>query len=418
MNSSGKTDSRSPAVRSERVARIFLKPLTGRYRPFIWLAETALRPFAAFIGPDTDAKSNRVEKILVFDPGVLGDMLLLVPFLRNLRACFPESRIALLGRPGAGAILLEGRLVDEWMQFPIPWGSRLTRWRRHNAFSLSWLSFFVDVFQLRRQRFDLGFAAGWSGDLRGNLVIWLAGARRRVGYGYGGGDFFLTDVVPPDLARPHVADRNLRLLQHIGFPLLSDGQSLAVSPEDERSAKELLARHSITKDDLVIGVHPGAGSEVREWGDERFAEVARGAVEKFAAKILWFSDPAKPRGVPANVDAISLALPFRQLAAVLSHCQLFICNDSGPMHVAAGLKVPVVAVFGPQRPEWFGPRGDGHRVVIRHDIWCRPCADNCMWKEPYCLRLIPVEQVMDAVTGIVRGIVQAGSPRNTSAGRR
>lgn len=405
MNSNGK--SRNPFVNTERVARIFLKPLIGRHRLFIWLAESALRPFAVLFGPEIGTKSNRVEKILVFDPGVLGDMLLLVPFLRNLRTCFPESRIALLGRPDVGAFLLEGGMVDEWIQLRIPWGSRLTRWRRHNVFSLSWLNFFRDVFRLRRQRFDLAFAAGWSGDLRGNLVIWLTGARRRVGYGYGGGAFLLTDVAQPNLAHPHVIDRNLHLLQEIGCPAPNNGKVLCVTPDEERIAAKLLAERGIAKEDLVIGVHAGAGAAIREWGGERFAEVARSVVDQFGAKILWFSDPAKPRPAPAHVGVISLSLAFQQFAAVVSRCQLFLCNDSGPMHVAAGLRVPVVAVFGPQRPEWFGPYGEGHRVVIRHDVWCRPCADNCMWDEPYCLRLISVERVIQAVTETLQRLAPA-----------
>jgi heptosyltransferase-2 len=146
----------------------------------------------------------------------------------------------------------------------------------------------------------------------------------------------------------------------------------------------------------MVAIHPGAGSAIREWGDDRFAEVARAVIDRFGAKVLWFVDPGKPRPVPPGLEVIPLSLPLGQLAAVLSRCRLLICNDSGPMHVAAALKVPVVAVFGPQRPEWFGPYGEGHRVVIRHDIWCRPCGDDCRWKEPHCLRLIPVEQVINA----------------------
>lgn len=352
----------------EQVARIFLKPGVWRRRISIGGLEAVLRLLSWFLKAPA-ATGSVVRSILVFDPGGLGDMVLLAPFLRSLRAHLPAAHIAVAGRTGAYSLLLEQGLMDEWIQVRIPWGQTLPSLKKNNSVSLTWMNFFRDAFGLRKKRFDLAFASGWSGDIRGNVVIWLAGARQRVGYGYGGGAFLLTDVVQPDLARPHVADRNLQILEHIGFPILSSRKVFRETPEEEESAAELLSRHGITKDDLVVGIHPGAGSEIREWGDERFAEVAKRVVDQFGAKILWFSDPRKPRKVPAGVDVVPVALSLRQFISVISRCKLFICNDSGPMHVAAALTVPVVAVFGPQRPEWFGPRGEEHRVVIRNDIW-------------------------------------------------
>jgi heptosyltransferase-2 len=382
---------------AERLAQIFLKPRVGRHRWLLFLAEAVMRPLVFFSGRTSAAELLPVKRILVCDSGLLGDAVLLAPFLRGLRNRYPDSHIALLGRAVSGALLMDQNLIDERLPVELPWDQRLSFWKRHNPFSLLWTKFFREVWRLRQRRFDLAVATGWGSDLRENLVIWLSGARRRVGYGYAGGDFFLTDVVPADLTRPHVVDRNLRLLEHIGMWVERGGESLAVNADAERTVADLLAHHGVGNEDLVIGINPGAGSAIREWGDERFADVGRWAAERFNARILWFTDPTKPKPVPANVDAIRLGLPLGQMMAALSRCQLFICNDSGPMHVAAALKVPVVAVFGPQRPEWFGPYGEGHQVVIRHEMWCRPCADQCRWKEPYCLRLISVEQVMEAV---------------------
>jgi len=397
---------RAISAGDKQVAQILLRPTVWRYRAIVSLAEMCLRPFTRFFGSNHATSSGHVEKILVFDPGGLGDMMLLLPFLQNLRECFPGSRVTLLGNIGAGAYLLECGMVDESIEFRVPW-RQASRWKGLNPFSLCWLRFLGCVFRLRKRRFDLAFAGGWGGDFRGNLVIWLAGAQRRIGYGYGGGGFLLTDIARPDLAHPHVADRNLHLLDEAGFPRRSGEKPFGVTPDEEKFAAELLAQYGVTKDDLAIGVHPCAGAAVREWGDERFAQVARTAAERFGAKILWFRDPLKPRPAPAGLNAIPLTLTFRQLAAVLSRCQLFLCNDSGPMHVAAALNIPVVAVFGPQRPEWFGPYGQGHRVVIRQDIWCRPCADHCIFEQPYCLRLISVDQVTQAVMDGLKGLGQS-----------
>jgi hypothetical protein len=67
------------------------------------------------------------------------------------------------------------------------------------------------------------------------------------------------------------------------------------------------------------------------------------------------------------------------------------------MHLANLLNVPVVAIFGPQRPEWFGPRGHQDLVVFRPEIWCRPCVDYCIFDQPYCLRLISTDEVHGAI---------------------
>ena len=90
---------------------------------------------------------------------------------------------------------------------------------------------------------------------------------------------------------------------------------------------------------------------------------------------------------------MALSLPLREFMAVLSQCSMFLCNDSGPMHIATALNVPVVALFGPTEPAWFGPLGPQDQIVIRPGFWCRPCFDYCLFDQPYCLRTISVQDV-------------------------
>ena len=90
--------------------------------------------------------------------------------------------------------------------------------------------------------------------------------------------------------------------------------------------------------------------------------------------------------------------------AVQIPTRLLVCNDSGPMHLANLLGVPVVAVFGPTNPVWFGPRGPQDRIVIRPEFWCRPCFDYCLFDEPYCLRTIAPEQVIQATREAIEEI--------------
>jgi ADP-heptose:LPS heptosyltransferase len=245
----------------------------------------------------------------------------------------------------------------------------------------------------------------WPNGLRDNFLLWLSGAARRIGYGLGGGGFLLTDCVAPDLSRPHRADIWLHLLEELGKPVNRDLGGFRLTSGELATAQSFLQERGIPPDAFLVGVHPGARIAVRRWGDQHFANVARHLLAKSDAHILWFSDTANPCVSP-TIEYCSLE--FRSFLAVLSRCRLLICNDSGPMHIANLLRVPVVAVFVPQKPEWFGPRGPKDQVVIRPEFPCRPCSDYCIFDQPYCLRTIGADQVIEATLGILKKIQANG----------
>jgi ADP-heptose:LPS heptosyltransferase len=172
---------------------------------------------------------------------------------------------------------------------------------------------------------------------------------------------------------------------------------MRLSAGELASAQSFLREKGIPPDGFLIGVHPGARIAVRRWGDERFAEVARHILRENDAHVLWFSDPGNPSAAPPIERCHPISLGFRSFLAVLSRCRLLVCNDSGPMHLANLLGVPVVAVFGSTNPVWFGPRGAQDRIVIRPEFWCRPCFDYCIFDEPHCLRTITPGEVIASV---------------------
>lgn len=372
------------------------------------LVEPLLRPLTWFSRGYPDEDLSRVKSILVFDSAHLGDIVNLTPFLRSLRERFPNARLAFLGQPRIEPLLRGQRLADELIPIRVPWAVHSTLWRRYNPFSLLWPAFAWQLIRLRKRHFDLAFTSGRS-DLRHNFALWLTGARRRVGYGYAGGGFLLTDEVLPDLSRPHSTDLALRFLQHLEIPVTRASPLLNVPEEDQYIAKKILSECGVAPEDFLVGIHAGTRWPARQWGEEKFRELARQIVERYGGKIIWFSDPAERRNIPRGPNIFPVSLPLGQFLAVLTHCRLLVCNEGGPMHMAAGLGLPVVAIFGPTQPEWFGPRGDEHRVVIRRDVWCRPCADHCLFGEPYCLRLIPVEQVMEAVAEVIESLSLAST---------
>jgi len=382
---------------------IFLK-MTPRKWGLVRAAERGIRLVLPLL-PKPKQRGDAGElpsSILIMEYWNLGDLAIVVPFLKNLRRSYPEARISLLVNEGLATFLDGQGLVDEFIPVRVPWAQHHSRWKKYNPFSLDWISFARTLLAVRKRQFE--WAISGRMDLRDNFLLWLSGAARRVGYGLGGGGFLLTDRVAPDLSRPHRADIWLHLLEAVGKPANRDLGGIRLTEYEIASAQSFLQEKGIPSDAFLIGVHPGARFAVRRWGDERFSEVARHLLAESDSYILWFSDPGNPSAAPPLERCHVVSLEFRSFLAVLSRCQLLICNDSGPMHVANLLGVPVVAVFGPQKPEWFGPRGAQDRIVIRPEFWCRPCFDYCVFDQPYCLRTIDPEEVFQAVQASIEGI--------------
>ena len=398
----------------EATARAALLCMTPRKWKIIRAFETLiqfLKPLIPPLSPVDPGKSP--DNILVMECWNLGDLAILVPFLEHLRRHFPAARISLFHNARLAGFLDGQALVDEFIPTRVPWARHLQRWCKYNPFSLDWISLARAILVLRKRRFD--WAISGRPDVRNNFLLWLSSARRRIGYGFAGGGSFLTDSVSPDLTRPHRTDLSLHLLEALGVTSDRPEVRLRLKAADLSFARSYLAGLGIPASALLVGVHPGARIATRRWGTDRFAEVARRLVNETDAHLLWFSEPGASLQAPRLQRCHSVSLDFHQFLAVLSQCGLLVCNDSGPMHLANLVGVPVVAVFGPQKPEWYGPRGPQDRVVIRPEFSCRPCWDSCVFDQPYCLRAISVDEVHDAAKKQINRILNSEQTGVSSA---
>lgn len=322
-----------------------------------------LRPFIR-----SSAPQGEIRNILVMEPWQIGDVVLATPALRALRARFPEARITLLGKPHAEELLRHSGLVDEVIVFDIPWTAKSAKYdpRRYESGRLRAL-----ISDLRARRFDLTVDARM--DLRSNILTYLSGAPRRIGYDFGGGSFLLTDALKANPDERHRVDDWLELMK----PLGSDEHFeplLRVSDDEQTQAEQTLRAHGIRPGDVVVAIHGGASDERRRWATEHFERVAERLVERDGAKIVWFLEPDAPdRAIP--VASAVLRTSLREMMAILTHCRLLVCNDSGPMHIADALDVPVVAVFLTGNPVWHRPYRR-HQVVVGegtgHDFLVAP----------------------------------------------
>lgn len=389
---------------AEEAGRAVLLKMTRRKWRLVRAAERGIRLVLPLLPRPRalEAVPAQPKSILVVEYWNLGDLAILLPFLKNLRGAYPEARISLLVNAGLASFLEGQGVVDEFIAVRVPWAQHFSRWKKYSPFSRHWISFIRTLRGLRQRRFD--WVISGRMDVRDNFLMWLTEAPRRIGYGFGGGGFLLTDRVNPDLSRPHRTDVWLHLLRALGVETTAAAGRFQHSPESLIEAQSLLADLGIPEGATIVGVHPGARIATRRWGDERFAEVTKELLKDEDLHVLWFLEPNGTGGAPKLARCHEVRLDFELFLAALSLCNLLVCNDSGPMHLAGLLKVPVVAVFGSTNPTWFGPRGGNDRVVIHPEMWCRPCFDYCIFDQPYCLRAITPEQTILSVKEVLEVI--------------
>ncbi|MEO5579333.1 MAG: glycosyltransferase family 9 protein [Gemmatimonadaceae bacterium] len=320
--------------------------------------------------PPRPVSGEGIRKILVIEPWLIGDVVLVTPILQALRERFPLSHISLLAKPHAEVLLMHSGLADEVITVDFPWTATTGKYRpsRYDRRSIAAL-----VQRLRASGFDLTIDCRM--DIRSNAVAFATGAPRRIGYDFGGGSYLLTHTVAAAADDHHKVDDWLRLLEPIDAGGWSTAKSAAdfvqrVTPllrvtEAERSeAARRLRSLGFADEDLILGIHPGASQPRRRWPLEDFAWVADELASRDSIKPLVFLDPENyGEQMSLKADAAFVSANLRELMAMLSHCDLLICNDSGPMHIADALNVPVVGIFTTGNPVWHRPYGERQVTV-------------------------------------------------------
>ncbi|MBL7091798.1 MAG: lipopolysaccharide heptosyltransferase II [Candidatus Omnitrophica bacterium] len=343
-------------------------------------------------------RENSFKKILITRTDRIGDVLLSTPVIKALRKVSPQSHIAVMVRPYARDIVLGNPYLDEVIIYD-KYGAQRSFWR---SIKFGW--------DLKKRKFDLALILHPTN--RQHLLSFLAGIKKRVGFNRKMG-FLLTD---------RIEHRKHQGLKHELEYTLDAVRSLGIEPEDkelfmpirkdsEMYVEEFLASQGVQKADKMIALHPGASCPSKIWPAERFAQVADKLAGEFKVRVAVV---AGPDDVNKGKNLISLMrcgcidacgkTTVSQLASLLRRCCLFISNDSGPVHIAAAVGVPVVAVFGRSQPglspRRWGPTGKDD-IVLHKDAGCRQClAHNCQ-KGFACLQAISVEEVLAAARKIL-----------------
>jgi len=330
-------------------------------------------------------------KILVRATNWIGDAVMSLPALRALRATYPKAQITLLAKPWVKQLYEAERSIDAVIEL-----DPKANWKQARA--------------LRTEKIDLAILFPNSFDSA--LQVFLTGATRRIGYARDARSFLLTDAIPipksGDIPK-HERFYYLELLRRSGLinelPTASEIHLDGAEAAAQRGRRVFEARGVKLP---VIGVSPGAAyGSAKRWLPERFAEAAARLAE--GGSIAIFGSAAERSMCAQVADAcaghnFAGTTTLREFIDLTAACQLFLTNDSGAMHIAAGLGVPSLTVFGPTDETATGPSGSNARIV-REPVECAPCKLRECPIDHRCMTRVTVESVLET-SGRLRGCQQ------------
>ncbi len=306
-----------------------------------------------------------MDRVLVVLPNWFGETLFATPFLRALRSQRPQAFIAALGWSQCREVLLHSPLIDEFLAYD----------ERGAARGLGAKVRLIGA--LHARRFDTAFILRKS--LSRSLLLRLAGIPVRVGFDNAKSGWLLTRRVPLPAGPVHKASTYPELLRAVGLSNVAGPYEFTVS-EPERASARALLRGVLTSDGrALVMLHPGANWFHKRWAASRFAALADRLTEQERVQVAVTGGPddvAVARQIAEAMRRSPLVLAgrttLRELAACLEQAQLVVSTDTGVLHIAAALRRPVVALYGPTSPQLTGPLGDPERTVVLHHADCCP----------------------------------------------
>ena len=345
------------------------------------------------------------RSILIVKLSAIGDVVHTLPLLEALRRNFPGATIDWLVEEEAGRILEGHEAIDRVIvSRRKSWQRELLRSGRRTESMREILRF---LRELRSREYDL--VIDMQGLLKSGILTGLSRGRRKIGFTWAreGSTLFLSEApYPVDQHRQHAVERYLKTAEILGCAVGSWQGRIPVRESDREQVEALLREHGLTGKTLVA-VNPMARWETKLWEEERFALLAERLREELGLSVV-FTGSAGDRPVIERIlgrmkgKAFNLAgqVGLKALAHLYSLCSVVVSTDTGPMHIAAAMNCPVVALFGPTAPWRTGPYGQGHRV-LREEMECSPCfRKTCSHRN--CMRRITVEEVFRAVKAAVK----------------
>jgi len=342
-------------------------------------------------------KPEHIQRLLIRSTNWIGDAVMTTPAIRAIRKYFPNAHISLLAKPWVAPVFENSEHVDRLLVYDAE--------RRHKGF----FGKFRLARDLKKYHFDAAILL--QNAFEAAFISFLAGIPFRIGYNTDARQLLLTHPVSctNEVKKKHQTEYYLNILRGIGVEEDNRDLYLKLDQRDRFRAEKILSEQHPFPGDKIIGINPGATyGPAKQWPLDRYARLAD-RIQAFTERpVIIFGGPKdinlgryiSQRMQHRPID-LSGKTSLGEAMALIEKCALFITNDSGLMHVAAALDVPLLAVFGSTNPVTTGPLGR-HSRIVRAPLECSPCLrPECPKGHLNCMDLISVERVFDVVKEMV-----------------
>jgi lipopolysaccharide heptosyltransferase I len=347
------------------------------------------------------------RKILVLRLSAVGDVIRTLPAIKALKEHYPSSLITWIVEEPSQAFLESNPEVDEVILFP------RKRWMKGiKSLNGIWGTFSEMrrfIIDLRKRKFDM--VLDFHGILKSGLISFLSGSPIRIGYDRRSTKEMniLFSNVKVELPKEKISRfrRNISLLQGMGLEVKEIKYGLHIPRKDKEYVESYFSASSASFKKPLIAIHPGTSTKAlfKRWMPDRYAQLADRLVRELKATILftWGAEELQwVEGVRKEMKEPSLLGPktesLTQLGEVYKNSDLYIGGDTGPMHIASLMGIPVVVIYGPTDPIENEPFGN--HIKVRKNVGCNPC-HKYFCRELVCMKAISVDEVFKATKEIL-----------------
>ncbi len=327
---------------------------------------------------------NNVSKILIIKLRGIGDVVLSTIIFDSLRKEFPTSEIDYLTEKPSDQILNNFNFINNVLVLDRK--STANRIKTANIIRKSNYDLVLDLF---------------SNPTTAQLTV-FSGARYRAGFPYKGRKYAYNLFGPIERGKYHAAQLNIEFMKEIGLNIAIKKLEYILNKRDISFANNYLNQLSLSGSSL-IGLSPSGGWESKRCTPGKFAEIADKVIEKFDSDIILLWGPEDKGDVDKIIklmenDVICApATTINQMAAFISKCDMFIANDSGPMHISTAVETPTLSIHGPTSPLLQGPYGEQHEWVRLNELDCIECNLLECPKKKECFKDLPVERILKKI---------------------
>ena len=327
------------------------------------------------------------NNILIIKMSSLGDVLHTLPFVAELRERFPQARLTWLVHPQFSGFVPDPPMVDEVIYFDKVKFNKMSIGKK-------WSCFKEMRSLLHSRNFDL--VIDMQGLFKSAVLAAISGCNNRIGYcEMREGSGLVSKAITGAHAKDHVIERYLDVARYLGCAIKDIRFPM---PDLQKEWQAVQEKTEAVKEPYVVLV-PGARWETKKWPIEYFSELAEMILRDGKQVVLAGGPEDTSLGsqitrLSPGVTDLTGKTGLRELGALIQHSTAYISGDTGPLFIAAAMKRPLIALYGPTRPDRTGPYGSSEAVIIRAPVSCAGCLKKRCSKW-ICMKAITPEMVFD-----------------------